>query len=401
VAGRADFGYRSRLGLFRAEERLVFAFGDMAVKGAVHFVAIATRSHLGQAMVLAESLKQVHPEAPRTLFLVEPEVREHDRDCGWTVRPVAELNVPDGSRFFFQYTAFQLCCALKPFAIEAVLKGPKTDGAVYLDTDFYAVAPFLDLVWEGWQQGDVGLTPHLKSDQYESRLHRFLRFGSYNAGFLAVRNGPTGHRFLKWFQKRLERHCIRDFRRGIFDDQKWLDLAVSICEGIVLLRSPGLNVGPWNREELWFEGQGEDLIVKGRERLRLLHFTTREEQAFLGERTPSEKTAALKPILVRYRHAIQKALERFPPSEPYGYGFYRDGTPIEPMEREAVRKGLVTVPDPFSSPAEVKAAVSRVAVPPDWQSEKMALQEMIRLRAHPVIGRVWRFWKRWINHDLP
>jgi hypothetical protein len=24
-----------------------------------------------------------------------------------------------------------------------------------------------------------------------------------------------------------------------------------------------------------------------------------------------------------------------------------------------------------------------------------------RIRAHPVIGRVWRFWKRWVNHDLP
>ncbi len=367
----------------------------------IALVAVATRSHLGQAAVLAETLERVHPGVSRTLFLVEPEIRETDTGCGWNVCAAETLKVPDCPRFFFQYKPFQLCCALKPYAMDAVLDDSAVEGAVYLDTDLYAVAPFLDVVWNTWQREDVGLTPHLKTAQTDHRLARFLRYGSYNAGFLAVRNRPNGRAFLRWFQKCVERECVRDVRKGLFDDQRWLDLAAAVCAGVVPIRDAGLNVGPWNKRELRFERRGEAIWVNGEEPLRLLHLTSRDHPFFESSEASSKSVSIFEPLLAQYHVALERAEARFPPSERYGYGTYRDGTPIGPAEREAVRQGVVQAADPFAVPEQVKTAARQVSMPVDWREENIAVDQLLRLRAHPIIGRVWRFWKCWINHDLP
>jgi len=382
---------------------MVSAVHEVAMsRSTIHFVAIATRSHLAQAAVLAQSLDRVHPDVPRTLFLVEPTIEPHDADSGWCLRLASELPLPEPRRFLFQYTPFQLCCALKPFALEAVMPESQEEGAVYLDTDLYATASFLDVVEQTWALGDVALTPHLKSDSSPSVPSRLLRYGAYNAGFLAVRATERGRRFLHWLQKRLLRECIRDIRRGLFDDQKWLDLAAAVCEGVVPIRCAGLNVGHWNRYELQFDARPEEGIrINGREPLRLLHLSKWDKGYRLESHSLREADSPLRPIFLMYQEELHAARQRFPPSAPYGYGMFHDGAPIEPIHREAVRLGLVQVSDPFMARSEVEMAARKVPVPPSWREERMALGELARLRAHPVIGRVWRLWKRWVNHDLP
>lgn len=113
----------------RASKGMVSAVHEVAMsRTTIHFVAIATRSHLAQAAVLAQSLHRVHPDVPRTLFLVEPTIEPCDTDSGWSIRLASQLPLPEPRRFMFQYTPFQLCCALKPFALEAVMPESQKGG---------------------------------------------------------------------------------------------------------------------------------------------------------------------------------------------------------------------------------------------------------------------------------
>ncbi len=368
----------------------------------VRFVTVSTRSRLAEAAVLAASLEAVHPGVGRLLFLAEREVRPSDRSCGWEVRPVAALPLPEPARFLFQYPAFELCCALKPYALEAGLAGGERGGAVYLDGDMLALAPFLDLVEAAWQDADVWLTPHLRTLKPSVSFPTLLQTGAYNAGFLAVRDGVDGRRFLRWFQERTARDCIQDFREGLFVDQKWLDLAAAVCPGVRPLRYPGINVGHWSLHEFTFEEQASGaILVDGKERVDLFHFSG------LGERSLSRHStlpvpAAIGRLAAGYREKREAQRVRFGAQEPYTLGLFADGATILPAHREAVRTGRCEAADPFSARDTVERD-SVGAAPPARSGEAVfeADRQLRRLRVHPVIGRVWRFWKQWVNHELP
>ncbi len=370
---------------------------------AIRLITIGTRSRLAEAAVLADSLDRVHPGVARVLYLAEREVTEDDRACGWTVKPAADLPLPEPERFLFQYAPLQLCCALKPFALETELREPGTAGAVYVDGDMLALAPFLDLVEAAWRDADVGLTPHRRKP-LPAAAHEYplLRMGAYNAGFMAVSNAPDGLRFLSWLQQRFARDCVRDIQNGLFDDQKWLDLAAAVCPGVRPLRYAGINAGHWNLHEFAFEEKKDGILIDGAVRLALFHFSGLTPEA-LSKHAPSAPVPPpIEALAGRYREALAAKRARFPSDGRYSLGCFEDGAPILPVHREAVRQGRAKTDRPFEARAEVEAASAGLTPPAGTYEEAAAADlQLRRLRAHPVIGRVWRFWKRWVNHDLP
>lgn len=366
------------------------------------FVTVCTRSRLAGAAVLARSLESVHPGIPRILFLAERGVEAGDRACGWDTRPAAALPLPDPERFLFQYEPLQLCCALKPFALETVLSETGAAGAVYLDGDMLALAPFLDLVEAAWRDADVWITPHLRKAESASDFYPFLRMGIYNAGFMAVRNAVDGLRFLRWLEQRLMRDCIQDAAKGLFDDQKWLDLAAAVCPGVRPLRYAGINAGHWNLHEFAFEEKGDGILMDGALPLALFHFSGLAPHALSRHAGPAPAPPAIEALAGRYRKDLAEKHAQFPSDSPYSLGCFADGAEILPAQREAVRTGRAKTFRPFEDRAEVEAAAAGLTPPARSYGEAAAADlHMRRLRAHPVIGRVWRFWKRWVNHDLP
>jgi hypothetical protein len=368
----------------------------------VRIVTVCTRSRLADAAVLADSLEAFHPGVPRLLFLAERDIQPGDPGCGWQVRPAASLSMTDPDRFLFQYPPFELCCSLKPFALEAALNGPGVTGAVYLDGDMLVLAPFLDAVEAAWRDADVWLTPHLATVSPAPAMSNLLHTGSYNAGFLAVRAAPDGRQFLKWLQARMARDCVQDFASGLFVDQKWLDLAAAVCPGVRSLHHPGLNTGHWNLHEQTFEARGNDVLIDGARPLMLFHFSGLTKAALSRHGAGSEAPPAIALLAARYRQAIAEQRKRWRADAPYTGGCFSDGMPILPAHREAVRLGLVSATDPFAARAEVEKTAAGLTAPARSFAEAVEADARLRrIRAHPVIGRIWRFWKRWVNHDLP
>lgn len=112
---------------------------------------------------------------------------------------------------------------------------------VYLDPDIRLYAPITPIL-DALQESNVVLTPHLITrgpTEQESIERDLLRTGAYNLGFVAVRAGTVGESFLDWWSEKLVEQCLVDLPAGLFVDQKWIDRAPGLFDGVEILRDPG------------------------------------------------------------------------------------------------------------------------------------------------------------------
>src|SRR5260370_5557139 len=71
-----------------------------------------------------------------------------------------ELGIPNSTWFHFKYTLVELSTAVKPYAIDYILRKCDFDFVVYLDPDILVCAQ-LDLILERLEYYSLLLTPHL------------------------------------------------------------------------------------------------------------------------------------------------------------------------------------------------------------------------------------------------
>lgn len=394
-----------------------------------HYITIATRGFLGRVAVLAESLSRHHPGSRLTCYLVENEVQPgDDRHC--QIIPIRDLGIPGFDHFCFQYTLFELCCALKPHCLLHALRHTSAP-ALYLDADMLAIHPFEDVLRKVWQH-DVLVTPHLRRPTVKTDFRYFLRAGQYNAGFLGVRDTPCAKALLTWWRDRLARDCYRDYLGGILDDQTWLDMAVSLFDGVDKLHHSGINTAHWNLHECDFHRKGDTLMANDGEPLCLFHFSSFSHPGLTRhERLPGTIPADIDALADDYRQQLATASDgTVSTAIPHAFERFVDGTPIMPAMREAVRLGRV--PDeinPFKHPVMVQAALpandpdsilngrvdyqfaalkdrceiqSRKLVDLDQTKQRLwnAENRLKRLSQHPVFGPLLRFWSRHVNRTL-
>jgi hypothetical protein len=239
-----------------------------------------TFSYLGRARVLAESVKRYHPDwcfialisdLPPAGFAFDLANEPFDHVV-W----VDELPIPGVTSWIFKHDLVELCTAVKGPMLE-LLAEREIEKIVYLDPDIALFAP-LDGVVEAFDEASVVLTPHqLDPDVGEMAIFdnevSSLRHGTYNLGFVAVRNDEIGRRFAAWFAERLRAYCYDELDRGLFVDQKWCDLVPAFFDRVKILRDPGYNVASWNisQRRLTADDAGS-LLVNG-QALRFFHFT--------------------------------------------------------------------------------------------------------------------------------
>ncbi|MBN1673023.1 MAG: hypothetical protein JXR37_18400 [Kiritimatiellae bacterium] len=400
----------------------------MTGRPTVQLITVATRSHLPGVAVLAESLRRHHPQQRLTCYLVERAAEPADACDGLVdIVPVSDLDLPGGPAFLFQYTPFELCCAVKPFALLHQLARAGVEGAVYLDGDMYACAPFLDAVREAWAAAPVLLTPHVHCPGQDIDFRYFARSGGFNAGFVAVAKSEAATAMLSWWKARLARDCYYDLLGGVFVDQKWLELAAALFPCVRAWGHRGVNVGHWNIHECTFaEENGRTTVAPGVP-LCLFHFSRftnpglTEHESVLRDIPPQVQQLA-----DRYARELRA---RRPPGAavpPCSFSTFDDGTPIPAETRELVRQRKVRVENPFARKDEVLAALeaeglesvveSRVELrvgyfttqyralrrrvaelePRLWRAEN----RLQRLDRHPVFGPLLRLWNRFVNSDL-
>ncbi len=214
---------------------------------------IIAKNYLPMARALAESWNAAHPGCPFFVLLLDSPQGffRPDKEPFHTVL-VSELDIPNLSGFLFKYTVLEASTAVKPYLLDYLFRRYSISKLLYLDPDILIFRP-LEPLREHLERANLLLTPHLLSplpnDGRGQTEHDILQAGTYNLGFLGIRNSLESKRMLRWWSEKLYHHCIVSFQDNLFVDQRWMDMAPGLFAGVEIIRDHGFNVAYWNLHE--------------------------------------------------------------------------------------------------------------------------------------------------------
>lgn len=308
-------------------------------------VTIVSNNYLHFARTLMQSVARHHPDADRYCVIVDRD-RSHAAALTAEFKPLwlDQLNLPDGDDFFFQYNVLELNTAVKPWALEHLVRCGYQN-VLYIDPDIELYRP-LDEVFGPLATGaDLVLTPHLLAPMTDTLTPGELdirRSGTYNLGFCALRGGANMLAMLNWWQGKLRRECVIAVERGIFVDQSWMDLVPGLFPNVAVLRHPGYNMAYWNLAQRPAVADNGRILVAG-EPLAFFHFSglnpyqpepiSKHHNRF----TLDTVGAPVATLITGYcQRVIANGIETYR-ALPYGFGFYDNAQPIPDADRRRYR----------------------------------------------------------------
>lgn len=211
---------------------------------------ICSKNYLHYARTLMESVRLHQPDAIRLVALCDaPEGIDPPLDPEeFEMVPMRDLGIPDLPLMVSKYSVLELNTAIKPSVFQYLLKVRHFDQVVYFDPDirlYRDLAPLCSRL----ETASILLTPHI-TDPIQDQRHpgeiTFLLCGTYNLGFIAVKNTPEAGRLMAWWQDRLRDECVVDLPHGLFVDQKWANLIPGLIDDVCICRDPGWNTAYWN-----------------------------------------------------------------------------------------------------------------------------------------------------------
>jgi hypothetical protein len=328
----------------------------------VIIATIACNNYLPKAMFLAQTARQHHPDAMIVLCVVEKKVHAEALACGLfdVIIRASDLYNSEFATLIFKHSVIEAATAIKARLIIWLLSAYCNESlVVYLDPDIWVFSRFNELINELFF--DIAVTPHHLRDEeiaeaVQDNVLRTLQCGIFNLGFLAINRSQTAYDFLNWWETRLRMFCYIDFPRGLFVDQKWVDLAMSFFD-LCVLRHPGYNVANWNISQRSLEMENGHLVVNG-EPLRFLHFSgidTGRDLWVFRKYAPSPD-AFIHKVREAYVRHIGSYDQKLLSQEGWSYDFFDSGERITLETRIACRNNpalLERHPQPFRESNEV------------------------------------------------
>lgn len=269
-----------------------------------------------------------------------------------------DLEIPDFQTMTFRYTILELNTAIKPFFLEYLFTHCGCQQLCYFDPDITINHP-LDEIFNLLETKLMVLTPHLLDfleDDFLPDEPYILRSGVYNLGFIGVAQHPELSRFLHWWQRRLKEMCVVDTARGLFTDQRWMDLAPGFFDDVYIHRDPGCDVAYWNLNHRQLEKVGQAYTVNGVP-LKFFHFSgfmveNSEPVSKHQNRYTLSDIPYLRPIYETYRQQLIEQGYYGVKDWPYAYNdFYFDnGLKVPEIVRLIWRQQEEKKPGRWSNP---------------------------------------------------
>ncbi len=211
------------------------------------YCTIFDAAYLSRALALHASLLAAVPRARLAFFCLEETaaavLTRLALERAIVVRH-AEFSTPELQRVAPQRSHAEYCWTCKPFALLHLARAvPGADWLIYVDTDmlFFGDA---DGALPGPQTHFL-LTPH----RFHPAFERYaVTAGGHNAGYVAIRNTPTGVSAARWWAQRCIESCSVEVTEMAYGDQKYLDRMLAQLPGGAASAHPGLNAAPWNIE---------------------------------------------------------------------------------------------------------------------------------------------------------
>jgi hypothetical protein len=255
---------------------------------------------------------------------------------------IEDLGIPNVDSWIFKHTVVELCTAVKGAAFCRIAEAADVDKIIYFDPDI-VVLHGLDELSEILDRSSVVLTPHqVEPDTMREAIVDneicSLKHGIYNLGFLGIRKGAEGMRFVRWWRDRLLEFCYDDIPGGLFTDQRWVDLAPAFFEDVHILRDKTYNVATWNLTHRDVRLNHDGMLVIDDSPIKFFHFSGFDSgdqevmlKKYAGENSP----------LFDFREWYIGELDREGHKElgklPCRYSLYSNEEPITEEQRRVYR----------------------------------------------------------------
>lgn len=306
---------------------------------------IVSRNYLHYARTLMDSIEKFAPDADRIVGLCDKAGDFDFSKENFDILEMSSLDIPLIDKFIFRYTILELNTAIKPYVISKLFQ-QGYEKVIYFDPDIRVYAS-LDEMLSLLDEHQMLLTPHLTGPLDDEKLPSELNIlvsGSYNLGYIGLRNTPEMQNFAHWWEGKLYEDCVVDLPRGLFVDQKWMDLAPGMYSGVFINRNAGWNVAYWNLKHRSVEVSQDcesGYRVNGVP-LLFFHFS-----GFSGESktlskhqdrfTKESAGPAVQALCRDYALQLDDNGQATTSKIPYAYGTFADGTRIPDFARYIYR----------------------------------------------------------------
>lgn len=335
---------------------------------------IVSRNYLHFALNLMASVAQHLPGTRRVIVLCDDADDVPTPPADVELIGIDSLGIAHVDRMVVQYTILELNTAIKPFAFTHLFGRPATERVIYFDPDIQLYGSGEGL-HRRLDAAEVVLTPHLTAPLADERNPSdlaILQSGTYNLGFLALRGSEHTHGLLQWWQRKLVRDCVVDIPRGLFTDQKWMDLVPGIHPSVHIERNPGWNVAYWNLAHRDVQGDESSGYTVNGEPLFFFHFSGYSPGSRLISKhqdrfTLEACTPAVQGLFAAYeRSVVAHGRERFA-ALPYAFAALADGTVLPDCARQLIREDIdwsAALPD-FRSAEGARFLIDYLLTPVD------------------------------------
>ncbi len=324
----------------------------------MHVFTSITNNYLPKARVLATTLKQNHPEAKFHVVLSDhyPSDLDAAQEPFDSIMFVEDLPIHQVRSWVFMHSVVELCTAVKACAAREIMRRYRPATLFYLDPDIAVLGSMKPLI-QLLEVHDILLTPHLTTPEEELVAVQdnemcALRHGVYNLGFIGIKDSAEGHRLLDWWANRLYNFCYDEIPRGIFTDQRWIDLVPAFFPGTHIVRDPQYNVATWNLSHRRVSGEAPYHLQVNGQGMSFYHFSGFDSGA---QQMALRRYGKASPVLLQLRNWYIQQCETMGQvrdgKRACHYNFFEDGTPILGIQRRYYRdrEDLQNeFPDPFS-----------------------------------------------------
>lgn len=334
---------------------------------------IIAKNYIGLAQVLEKSVKE-NTDADFYIFVADEFTGAAERleelpANIWIARERLDIPAGQWDEMAFKYNLIEFCTAIKPFCFASLFAAGSYEKIIYLDPDIYVFSS-LEKIFQQLGDHSIIITPHILdmqvTHQGDHPDYLFLVNGTFNLGFIALRNTGNAQLLLRWWQQRMINQCFFDNDRGMATDQKWMNLLPALFDADTLYinKDRGLNVAPWNYHERKIVTENNTLFVTGRTTddaapkclLTFVHFSGYDYKSFSANSVIHKHEGAvhyddLNIVFEGYAKALQKGDFGHYFHLLYSYNFFSNGKMILNLHRRIYRR-LIDENRKYPSPFE-------------------------------------------------
>jgi hypothetical protein len=327
-------------------------------KKEVIYTTVTTASYLPRAMIMAKSVKRHMPDCKVIVCIVEdkmPVNKERLNAYFDHIILAKDLGFSNFQQFVFQYNQAQAACACKAQLMLYLLENYRNyNYFVFLDSDTRVYGPFNELL-DDLEKNEIILSPHFVQFDENNPLYHLRTIhlsGIFNTGLFAIKRGNESYRFLHWWANILLKFCYLNQEIGLFNEQKWLDLATGQFE-FFIQKDPGYNVGPWNFHERFLTLNNKNKYMVNNKPLRLFHFSG-IYSSYFDQRvnmTSQNQMVLLNDLKNKYMQGLEIVDKELLSIIPWSYDYFDSGLPINGGSRIIFRERpelFKQIDNPFS-----------------------------------------------------